>query len=198
MNKRLIGMVICILFIAQSVCFALKLPKVDEKRIIYIEDSITMQKGIEVSKLIEQLDKTDGDIRIVLTTPGGNVTAGLMIIDSMDNCNNDIQTIANGFCMSMGTYILAHGTKGKRAINKNGLTLVHHVRAQLFGMFTFKQLKEIALGIKKDTIILRAILHKDTNLSIKKIIEIENTEKEIDADRTIDLNIVDGYYEGEE
>tara|TARA_R110000772_G_scaffold20466_2_gene56775 strand:- start:79309 stop:80094 length:786 start_codon:yes stop_codon:yes gene_type:complete len=75
---------------------------------------------------LESLEK-DKDVTLHLDTPGGSVKSGLSIIDSMENANFDIMTVNTGMCASMGSVMLAAGTKGKRNSLRFSKVMTHQV-----------------------------------------------------------------------
>ena len=198
MKKWIVCFMLMLLFFAVPIANAIKLKDVPEDRTIYITE-ITMTTAMEITKTLDKLDETDGDIRIVLTTPGGQIVAGLMIIDAMDRCHNDIQTYANGATYSMGVYILSKGTKGKRVINQHGQVLMHNARVQyMFRYMTVEDLQDDIDMIEIYQDKLNKILSESTGLSIKDVKELSDVNGITDAESTVELNIVDGIYEGDE
>jgi len=75
--------------------------------------------------LFLQSEDSKKDISLYINSPGGSVTAGLAIIDTMNHLKNDISTLAVGVAASMGAHILASGTKGKRLILPNAEVMIH-------------------------------------------------------------------------
>lgn len=75
--------------------------------------------------LFLQSEDPKKDISIYINSPGGSVTAGLAIIDTMNHIKNDISTVAVGLAASMGAHILATGTKGKRFALPNTEVMIH-------------------------------------------------------------------------
>ncbi len=197
MKKWIVGFVAGLMFFTASVASAIRLPEVPEYRMIYITE-ISMVTAIEITTRLSYLDKTKGDIRIILTTPGGQIVAGLMIIDAMNRCNNDVQTYANGAAYSMGTYILSSGAEGKRVINKHGSTLIHHARLNYtFRSVTVNDLQEDIKLMKIYEDILNTILSETTGFSVDAIKSVTEDNGVLTRERTINLNIVDGVYEGD-
>ena len=198
MKKWIICFMLMLLLFAVPIANAIKLKDVPESRTIEITE-ITITTAMEITKTLDKLDETDGDIRIVLTTPGGQILAGLMIIDAMDRCHNDIQTYANGATYSMGVYILSRGTVGKRVINKHGQVLMHNARVQyMFRYMTVEDLQDDIDMIEKYQDKLNKILSESTGLSIADVKELSDINGITDAESTVELNIVDGIYEGDE
>jgi len=95
-------------------------------RIIWIAGGISEMTGIIVQAQLMFLDNTDEkDITMHIDSPGGYVKAGLGIIDVMDYINADIITVNTGMAASMGSVLLAAGTKGKRSSLRFSKTMLH-------------------------------------------------------------------------
>lgn len=121
---------------------------------------------------LESQDKTK-DIKLYVNSPGGSVTAGMAIYDTMQYVKPDIATICVGLAASMGATLLAAGTKGKRLALPNSEVMIHQVMGGAEGQAT--DIKIRAEHILKIRDRLNQILAKHTGQPIKKI--------EIDTDR---------------
>lgn len=98
-------------------------------RIIWVADGINdmVSSTVQAQLLfMESLDKTR-DVSLYIDSPGGSVKAGLSIIDSMENASFDIATVNTGMCASMGSVLLAAGTKGKRSSLRFSKVMMHQV-----------------------------------------------------------------------
>lgn len=121
---------------------------------------------------LESQDKTK-DIKLYVNSPGGSVTAGMAIYDTMQYVKPDIATICVGLAASMGATLLAAGTKGKRLALPNSEVMIHQVMGGAEGQAT--DIKIRAEHILKIRDRLNQILAKHTGQPIKKI--------EVDTDR---------------
>lgn len=146
------------------------------ERIIFLGGEIDDNVANLVIAQLLFLDYEDSkkDISIYINTPGGSVTAGLAIIDTMNFIKSDVSTICVGIAASMGALILASGKKGKRFTLPNSEVMIHQVMGGAEG-----QASDIAINAKhilrtKDT--LNKILAQSTN---KKP---EQVEKDSDRD----------------
>ncbi|MCH83218.1 ATP-dependent Clp protease proteolytic subunit [Trifolium medium] len=86
-------------------------------------------------------DDPKKDIKLFINSPGGSVTAGMGIYDTMKLCKADISTVCLGLAASMGAFLLAAGTKGKRYCMPNARIMIHHPLGGAGGkriMFKFK------------------------------------------------------------
>ena len=114
------------------------------------------------------------DITLYLNTPGGVVSAGLAIYDTMQHIKSDVSTICVGITASMGAVLLAAGKKGKRFILPNSEVMLHQVMGEAGGQAV--EIEITARQILKIKDKLNQILAKHTNQSLKKI------EKDTDRD----------------
>jgi ATP-dependent Clp protease, protease subunit len=105
------------------------------ERIIFIGQPIDDEvANLAVAQLLHlESDDPEKDIAIYVNTPGGSVYSGLAIYDTMQFIKPDIQTICVGIAMSMGSLLLAGGTKGKRMALPNARILIHQPSAGFEG-----------------------------------------------------------------
>lgn len=150
------------------------------ERIIFLAGPIDDHMANLVIAQLLYLDHMDNkkDISLYINSPGGSVTAGLAIIDTMNFIKSDVSTICVGIAASMGALILSSGEKGKRFTLPNSEVMIHQVLGGAEG-----QASDIAITAKhilrsKDT--LNKILAKNTG---KKFEEVEK-----DADRDYWMN----------
>jgi len=108
------------------------------ERIIFLGSPIDDQvANLVVAQLLHlEAEAPDKDISIYINSPGGSVYAGLAIYDTMRFVKPDIQTMCVGIAMSMGSLLLAGGTKGKRAALPNSRILIHQPSAGFEGQST--------------------------------------------------------------
>ncbi len=145
------------------------------ERIIFLGGPIDDHVANLVIAQLLYLDHTDSkkDISLYINSPGGSVTAGLAIIDTMNFIKSDVSTICVGIAASMGALILSSGKKGKRYTLPNSEVMIHQVMGGAEG-----QASDIAINAKhilrtKDT--LNKILSQNTG---KKFDQVEK-----DSDR---------------
>lgn len=145
------------------------------ERIIFLGGPIDDHVANLIIAQLLYLDHVDPkkDIHLYINSPGGSVTAGLAIIDTMNFIKSDVSTICVGIAASMGALILSSGQKGKRFSLPNSEVMIHQVMGGTEG-----QASDIAINAKhilrtKDT--LNKILAENTN---KKVLQVEK-----DSDR---------------
>ena len=96
-------------------------------RIIFLGGEVTDDEAnlIVAQMLFLEADDPDKDISLYINSPGGSITAGMAIYDTMQYIRCDVSTICIGMAASMGAYLLAAGAKGKRRALPNGEILIH-------------------------------------------------------------------------
>ena len=117
--------------------------------------------------LFLEAEDSEKDIFLYINSPGGIITAGLGIYDTMQYIKPDVSTICLGQAASMGAFLLAGGAKGKRYALPNSRIMIHQPMGGAEGQATdIKILAEEILRMKKQ---LNTILAKNTGQSLKKI-----------------------------
>ena len=148
-----------------------------EERIIFLAGPISDDIANLVIAQILFLASRDSnkDIKLYINTPGGSVTAGLAIYDTIQHIDCDVSTICIGMAASMGATLLAAGAKGKRFTLPNSEILIHQVMGEFGGQATDIKIRaEHILRIKDK---LNRILAMHTGQKIEKI------ERDTDRDR---------------
>lgn len=146
-------------------------------RIIFLGEPISdhVANIVIAQFLFLDAENKDKDIKFYVNTPGGSVTAGLAIYDTMQYIKSDVSTICVGLAASMGAVLLAAGAKGKRLALPNAEILIHQVMGGFEGQASdIKIRSEHILRIKDK---LNQILASHTGQPIAKI------EKDTDRDR---------------
>jgi ATP-dependent Clp protease protease subunit len=144
-------------------------------RIIFLGTEIDDMVANSVIAQLLFLDSQDSkkDVKLYINSPGGSVTAGLAIYDTMQYIKADVSTICIGMAASMGAVLLAAGAPGKRFALPNSEIMIHQVMGGMQGQASdIKIHAERILEIKQK---LNELLHYHTKQSIKKI--------EVDTDR---------------
>jgi len=147
-----------------------------KERIIFISGPITdpLANSVIAQMLFLEHEDPKKDIKLYLNTPGGIVTAGLAIYDTMQYIKPDVSTICIGIAASMGAVLLAAGTKGKRYILPNSEVLLHQVMGAGEGQAV--EIEIAARHIIKIKDRINQILAKHTGQPLSKI------EKDTDRD----------------
>lgn len=167
---------------------------VNSYREIWLIDEINTASATEVIIQLRHLDRTNGDIKLFINSPGGSVTDGMAIVDQIRNCKNDVCTICTGMAASMGAFILSCGTKGKRYITPLSEVMIHQPLGGTQGQAS--DILITAEHIKKTKDKINGILAENTGKSIKIIARDCDRDYYMDADEAIKYGICDYKYDG--
>ena len=166
-----------------------------EDRIIFISDEIDMNTANSVVAQLLYLESKDSskDISIYINSPGGLVSAGLAIYDTMQFIKCDVSTVCVGLCASMGAFLLAGGTKGKRFALKNAEIMIHQPLGGAQGQASdIKIQAEQILKTKKK---LNEILSKNTGKSYEQIELDTERDNYMSAQEACDYGLIDRVFE---
>ena len=145
-------------------------------RIIFLGDEVNDQTAslIVAQLLFLEADDPDKDIHLYINSPGGSVTAGMAIYDTMQYIKPDVSTICIGMAASMGAFLLAAGQKGKRYALPNSTIMIHQPLGGTRGQATDIEIHTNYLLSIKDK--LNTILAENTGQDIE--IVRANTERD--------------------
>lgn len=146
------------------------------ERIIFLGGPIddNVANLIIAQLLFLQSEDSKKDITLYVNSPGGSVTAGLAIIDTMNHIKPEVSTLCVGMAASMGAVILSAGAKGKRFALSNSEVMIHQPSGGVEGQAT--DIEITAKRILKNRDVLNKILAKNTGQLLSKI------EKDVDRD----------------
>jgi ATP-dependent Clp protease protease subunit len=139
--------------------------------------------------LFLQSEDPKKDISFYINSPGGSVTAGLAIIDTMNNIKNDVSTICVGMAASMGAVILSAGEKGKRLALPNSEIMIHQPHGGVEG-----QASDIEISAKriiKNRETLNKMLAKNTGKTLSQVEKDADRDFFMSADEAKKYGIVD-------
>lgn len=167
--------------------------KLLKDRIIFVSGGIdeSVAKLIIAQLLFLDQEDPDSDINMYVNSPGGEVSAGLAIYDTMKHVKADIKTIGLGVAASFGSVLLSSGTKGKRFILPNTEVLIHQpwVSGGIKGQVTDLEITVQQLSKNKKR--LAKILADNTGQKVEKIIEDSERDKWFSADEAVKYGLVD-------
>lgn len=161
-----------------------------KERIIFISGEINDSMANNVVAQLLYLDSVShDDISIYINSPGGSVTAGMAIYDTMNFIQSNISTICCGIAASMAAFLLSSGTKGKRFVLQNADVMIHQPLGGAEGQAT-------DIKIASDRIVdirhrLNRILSKNTGKTLKKIEKDTERDNYLSADEAVDYGLVD-------
>lgn len=159
-------------------------------RIIIINGEINNNLANSVVAQLLYLDSLNNeDISIYINSPGGSVTDGMAIYDTMNFINSDVVTIGIGICASMAAFLLSSGTKGKRYVLPNSEVMIHQPLGGAQGQAT--EIKIAAEHILKTKDKLNKILSLNTNKDIKIIEKDTDRDYFMSAKEALEYGIID-------
>jgi ATP-dependent Clp protease protease subunit len=160
-------------------------------RIIFLGDVIDDKVANAVIAQLLFLDNQDSEkeIKIYLNSPGGSVTDGLAIYDTMQYVKSPISTLAIGLTASMAAVLLAGGTKGKRFALPNSQILIHQIMGGAEGQAADIKIKAEQILKLKDR--LNKILVKHTGQSLTKIEKDTDRDYYLTAEEALSYGLVD-------
>lgn len=163
-----------------------------------LEDRIIMLSGeiddatanTVVAELIYLEGKDpDKDISIYINSPGGSVTAGLAIYDTMNYVKCDVSTICIGMAASMGAFLLSSGTKGKRFALPNSEIMIHQPLGGAQGQASdIKIQADHILKIKEK---LNGILSKNTGKPVEQVEKDTDRDNYLSAEQALEYGLID-------
>lgn len=163
-----------------------------KERIVFLGEEVNdVTASLIVAQLLFLESEDPGkDINFYINSPGGSVTAGMAIYDTMNYIKCDVSTICIGMAASMGAFLLAGGTKGKRFALPNAEVMIHQPSGGARGQAT--DIKIVADNIIRTRRKLNEILAKNTGKPIE-VIEVD-TERDhyMSAEEARDYGIIDG------
>ena len=151
-----------------------------------IDDNMS---NIIIGELLYLDSLNHNDISIYINSPGGSVTAGMAIYDTMNFIKSDVSTICIGMCASMAAFLLSSGTKGKRYALPNGEVMIHQPLGGTSGQAT--EIKIAAEHILKIKDKLNRILSKNTGKDIKCIELDTERDNYMSAGESLEYGLID-------
>lgn len=162
-----------------------------DDRIIMLTDEVNDATASLVVAQLLYLEGQDSekDINLYINSPGGSVTAGMSIYDTMQYIKCDVSTICMGLGASMGAFLLAAGTKGKRYALPNAQIMIHQPSGGAQGQATDIQI--VAENIQKTKENLNRILAENTGKSIEEITRDTERDNYMSAEEAKEYGLID-------
>ena len=159
-------------------------------RIVFINGEINDSVASTVIAELLYLDSlSNDDISIYINSPGGMVTAGFAIYDTMNFIKSDVSTIGMGLCASMAAFLLSSGQKGKRYLLPNAEVMIHQPLGGTQGQAT--EIKIASDHILETKTKLNKILAKNTGQKLTKIMKDTERDHYLDAKKAKEYGLVD-------
>ena len=162
-----------------------------KERIVILSEEVNDVTAslITAQLLFLEAEDPEKDIQFYINSPGGSVSDGLMIFDTMNHIKPDVQTICMGMAASMGAFLLAGGTKGKRFILPNAEVMIHQPSGGAQGQTTDIQIA--AKHIQRTKERLNLILSEKTGQPIERIAEDTERDNWMTAEDAVAYGLVD-------
>lgn len=160
-------------------------------RIIFLGEEVSdTSASIVVAQLLFlEAEVPDKDIHLYINSPGGSVTAGMAIYDTMQYLKCDVSTICIGMAASMGAFLLAGGTKGKRLVLPNAEIMIHQPSGGSQGQAT--EIEIAAKHILKTKDKLNRILAENTGKDLEVVAADTERDNWMSAKEALEYGIVD-------
>lgn len=165
-----------------------------EDRIIFLTGEITdATANTVIAQLIYLEGKNpDKDIFLYINSPGGSVSAGIAIYDTMNYIKCDVSTICVGLAASMGAFLLSSGTKGKRFALPNSEVMIHQPLGGTHGQASDIEIQ--AKHMKKTKNMLNKILSENTGKSLEEIEKDTDRDNYMSAEEAKKYGLIDNIF----
>ncbi|EKC47560.1 ATP-dependent Clp protease, proteolytic subunit ClpP [human gut metagenome] len=161
-----------------------------KNRIILLSGEINDACSSSIIAQLLYLDSiSNEDISLYINSPGGSVSAGMAIYDTMNFIKSDVATICVGMAASMGAFLLSSGQKGKRSALPSSEIMIHQPLGGAEGQAT--EIKIVAEHITKLKKKLNTILAKNTKKSLKTIENDTERDHYLDAEEALEYGLID-------
>lgn len=164
-----------------------------EKRAVYLWGPVDDKsaKDIVTKLLLLDADKPGEEIKFYLNSPGGVVTSGMVIYDTMKLLQSPVSTICMGLAASMGSILLSAGTKGKRYVFPHGEVMIHQPSLGGYFQANSADIEIHATQIRKTKELGAKILAENCGKTVEQIMKDFDRDYWMDAKEAVDYGIVD-------
>jgi ATP-dependent Clp protease protease subunit len=162
-----------------------------KERIIWLGSEVRDDNANAICSqlLLLSAENPEKDIYLYINSPGGSVTAGMAIYDTMQFIPNDVVTVATGLAASMGQFLLSSGTKGKRYATPNARVLMHQPSGGIGGTASdIKIQAELILHMKK---VMAELTADQTGQSVDTILKDNDRDKWFTATEALEYGFFD-------
>ena len=164
------------------------------ERIIWLEGAVMDENSNRIAKQLQVLSAQDPerDITLYINSPGGSISAGMVVYDTMQLIPNDITTVAMGLAASMGQFLLVAGTAGKRFATPNARIMMHQPSGGLGGTASDIRIQaEQMLFIKKR---MAELIAAHTGQTLEQIEKDSDRDRWFDAEAAREYGLIDHVY----
>ena len=164
-------------------------------RIIFLSDEVNdATASLVVAQLLFlEAQDPDKDISFYINSPGGSVTAGMAIYDTMKFIKCDVSTICIGMAASMGAFLLSSGTKGKRIALPNSEIMIHQPLGGAKGQATDIKIQAELILRTRDN--LNRILAENTGRSVEEIARDTERDNFMTSQQALEYGLIDKIYD---
>ena len=166
-----------------------------EQRKVFLWGAVEDKSAKDITDRLLYLEALDPgkEITFFINSPGGVVTSGMVIYDTMTMISSPVSTVCMGMAASMGSILLSGGTKGRRFIFPHGEVMIHQPSGG--GRGTSADLEIMAIQIQKAKMLGAKLLADNCGQTLEKILKDFDRDHWMDAKESINYGIVDGVFE---
>jgi len=160
-------------------------------RIVILSEEVndTTASLVVAQLLYLEAQDPDKDIQFYINTPGGSVTSGFAIYDTMQYIKSDVATICIGMAASMGAFLLAAGAKGKRTALPNAEVMIHQPSGGFRGQATDIQIHAEKIQRTKER--LNSILAENTGRTVEEVRDASERDNFMTAEEAMEFGLID-------
>jgi len=160
-------------------------------RIVFLGEEVNDQSAsiIVAQLLFLESEDPDKDIMLYINSPGGSITSGMAIYDTMQHIKPDVSTICVGMAASMGAFLLSAGAKGKRLALPNAEVMIHQPAGGMQGQATDIKIHADRIIRMKEK--LNNILSENTGQELEKITADTERDNFMSAEESVEYGLVD-------
>ncbi|MGH8853800.1 MAG: ATP-dependent Clp endopeptidase proteolytic subunit ClpP [Telluria sp.] len=162
-----------------------------KERVIFLVGPVNDQMAnlIVAQMLFLESENPDKDISLYINSPGGSVSAGLAIFDTMNFIKPDVSTLCTGLAASMGAFLLAAGAKGKRFSLPNSRVMIHQPSGGSQGMASDIEIQAKEILYLRER--LARIMADNTGQTIEQIHKDTDRDRFMSADESVEYGLID-------
>lgn len=162
-----------------------------KERVIFLVGPVNDQMAnlIVAQMLFLESENPDKDISLYINSPGGSVSAGLAIFDTMNFIKPDVSTLCTGLAASMGAFLLAAGAKGKRFSLPNSRVMIHQPSGGSQGMASDIEIQAKEILYLRER--LNRIMADNTGQTIEQIHKDTDRDRFMSAEESVDYGLID-------
>lgn len=168
-----------------------------EKRSVYLWGPVDDKSARDIVNklLLLEADKPGEEIKFYINSPGGVVTSGMVIYDTIELISSPVSTICMGLAASMGSILLSVGAKGRRFVFPHGEIMIHQPSIGGYFQATSADIEIQAEQIEKTKLMSAKLLAKNCGKSLEQVLKDFDRDYYMDAEQAVNYGIVDAVLE---